>query len=106
MVKTLIHEFGHHLDPELRTAPRAARETVAEATAFVVAAHQRIDTGSYSFPYIAMWAGTRDGPALLKQVLGCVRAIAHRLIAGIVDMEDRLPPQTAGVLREGARLAA
>ena len=51
MFKTLIHELGHHLDPELRSAPQPERETVAEATAFVVAAHQGTDTGSYSF----MW---------------------------------------------------
>ena len=57
MLKTLIHELGHHLDPELRTAPQPERETVAEATAFVVAASPRHRTGSYSFPYIATWAG-------------------------------------------------
>ena len=56
MVKTLAHELAHHLDPELQAVSRAECETVAEATAFVVAAHQGIDTGSYSFPYIATWA--------------------------------------------------
>src|SRR5918998_922153 len=56
MLKTLVHELAHHLDPELRTAPQAERETVAEATAFVVAAHQGIDTAPYTFPYIATWA--------------------------------------------------
>src|ERR671932_2430293 len=49
MVKTLAHELAHHLDPELELAPAAERETVAEATAFIVSAHQGIDTGSYSF---------------------------------------------------------
>jgi hypothetical protein len=38
MLKTFIHELGHHLDPELELAPRGEAETVAEATAFVVAA--------------------------------------------------------------------
>ncbi len=60
MLKTLIHELAHHLDPELELAPAGERETVAEATAFIVAAHQGIDTGSYSFPYIATWAGQQD----------------------------------------------
>src|ERR671933_637216 len=62
MVKTLSHELAHHLDPELQAVSRAACETVAEATAFVVAAHHNIDTGSYSFPYIATWAILPAGP--------------------------------------------
>src|ERR671932_1023453 len=84
MVKTLCHELAHHLAPELQAASRAECETVAEATAFVVAAHAGIDTGSYSFPYIATWASRQDGPLLLKQVMGRVQVIAHRVIAGIL----------------------
>src|ERR687886_588071 len=89
MVKTLAHELAHHLDPELQTVSRAECETVAEATAFVVAAHADIDTGSYSFPYIATWASRQDGPALLKHVMGRVQAIAHRVIAGITPEDQR-----------------
>ncbi len=88
MVKTLIHELGHHLDPELELAPRGEAETVAEATAFIIAAHQGIDTGGYTFPYIAAWAGTQDGPALLKEVMGRVQAIAHRLLETLKCDED------------------
>src|ERR671927_687871 len=88
MVKTLSHELAHHLDPELQAAPRAECETVGEATALVVAAHHHIDTGSYSFPYIATWASRHDGPALLKQVMGRVQAIAHQLIAGITPADQ------------------
>ncbi len=80
MLKTLIHELGHHLDPDLRSAPQPERETVAEATAFVVAASQGIETGSYSFPYIATWAGQDDGATLLKAVMARVQHIAHQLI--------------------------
>jgi hypothetical protein len=89
MVKTLAHELAHHLDQELQAAPRAECETVAEATAFVVAAHAGIDTGSYSFPYIATWASRHDGPALLKQIMGRVQAIAHRLIASSTPEDQR-----------------
>jgi antirestriction protein ArdC len=88
MVKTLAHELAHHLDPALQAAPRAECETVAEATAFVVAAHHHIDTGSYSFPYIATWAGTQDGSALLKQVMSRVQRIAHRLLEALERDED------------------
>ena len=98
MVKTLTHEVAHYLDPELELAPRGEAETVAEATAFIIAAHQGIDTGSYSFPYIAAWAGTQDGPALLKQVMGRVQAIAHRLLEALERDEEteggNEPPST------------
>ena len=62
---------------------------MAEATAFVVAAHAAIDTGSYSFPYIATWASRHDGPALLKQVMSRVQVIAHRVIAGMTSEDQR-----------------
>ena len=80
MLKTLCHELAHHLDPELRTAPQPERETVTEATAFIVAAHQGVDTGRYSFPYIATWAAQNDGATLLKAVMARVQRIAHQLI--------------------------
>lgn len=80
MLKTLIHELGHHLDPELAQAERDEKETVAEATAFMVAAHFDIDTSSYSFPYIAHWAGKQDGTAILKRVMDRTQKIAKRLI--------------------------
>ncbi len=54
---------------------------MAEATAFVVAAHVGIDTGSYSFPYIAVWAGQQEGSSLIKQVMSRVQGIAHQVIA-------------------------
>src|SRR3712207_3385751 len=94
MVKTLIHEMGHHLDPELELAPVEERETVAEAAAFIVAAQQGIATSSYSFPYIAAWAGTENGTALIRQVMERVQRIAHRLIEGIT-------PATEGATRSG-----
>jgi antirestriction protein ArdC len=102
MLKTLVHELAHHLDPELRHAPRAECETVAEATAFVVAAHQGIDTGTYSFPYVAVWASRQDQPAILKQVMGRVQGIAHQLLDHLEGTDDdstaggdEPPPATA-----------
>ena len=72
MMKPLVHELGHHLDPALMQTLREEQETVAEATAFVVAAHEGLDTSSCSFPYIAFWSGRDNGPALVKQVIGRV----------------------------------
>ena len=107
MLKTLIHELAHYCDPELLQASKSERETVAEATAFVVAAHQGLDTGTYSFPYIAGWAGQQDGPTLIKKVMGRVQAIAHQIIEGIeVDESDPKPPAATQTLPgEDMRLA-
>lgn len=88
MCATLIHELAHHLDPAAYTAPRETAETVAEAAAFVVAAAVGIDTSSYSFPYIAGWAGRKDGAALITQVFGRVQPIAHRLITALESESD------------------
>jgi antirestriction protein ArdC len=80
MLDTLIHELGHYLDPELAQATAAERETVAEATAFIVAAHFGIDTSAKSFPYIADWAGKEDGTKILKRVMERTQKIAKRLL--------------------------
>ncbi|HEY0739296.1 MAG TPA: ArdC-like ssDNA-binding domain-containing protein [Herpetosiphonaceae bacterium] len=80
MLDTLIHELGHYLDPTVLETTADVRETIAEATAFIVAAHFGIDTSAKSFPYIADWAGKQDGTAILKRVLDRIQKIAKRLI--------------------------
>jgi DNA primase catalytic core len=66
-VKTLAHEYGHVLlhDPALfpngRTAGcRGVAEVEAESVAYLVAACHGLDTGDYSFAYVAHWAEGRD----------------------------------------------
>jgi antirestriction protein ArdC len=55
-VKTLAHEITHallhHGQPDHRLA-----ELEAESTAYVVCRHLGLDTSSYSFGYVATWAG-------------------------------------------------
>ena len=55
-VKTLAHEIAHALLHE-RMGDRALAELEAESTAFVVCRHIGLDTGGYSFGYVAAWAG-------------------------------------------------
>ena len=54
--KTLAHELAHAL---LHDGPvdRARAELEAESTAFVVCRTLGLDTGDYSFGYVACWAG-------------------------------------------------
>lgn len=96
MLDTLIHELGHYLDPDLAQATAEERETVAEATAFIVAAHFAIDTSAKSFPYIADWAGKQDGTEILKRVMQRTQAIARRLIdAAEQGLRGELDPAPA-----------
>jgi DNA primase len=68
-VKTLAHELGHvHLhvpDPaHPLTGTMACRgliEVEAESVAYLIAASHGLDTGSYTFPYVAGWASDVPG---------------------------------------------
>ena len=55
-VKTLAHELAHALLH--RAAPdRRLAELEAESTAYVVCHHLGLDSASYTFGYVAIWAG-------------------------------------------------
>jgi antirestriction protein ArdC len=88
MLKTLIHELGHALDEQLPSAGAEERETVAEATAYMVAAACGIDTGTYSFPYIATWTAQEGGPQTIRRVMERTQRIAGRLIEAIEAHEQ------------------
>jgi antirestriction protein ArdC len=103
MLDTLIHELGHYLDPALKETAADERETVAEATAFLVAAHFDIDTSAKSFPYIADWAGKKDGTEILRRVMQRTQQIAKRLIDAAEEIMsgelETAPAQIAAPVR-------
>ena len=94
--KTLCHELGHALLHRDSNQPRQEEEAEAEGTAFVVAAWAGLDTSSYSFAYVADWAGKEDGPALVRRVGSTVQRTAQRIIAALD------PAAGAGPTRESA----
>jgi antirestriction protein ArdC len=57
--KTLVHEVAHHL-LHSREDERHTAELEAETTAFLVCDALGVDTGSYSFAYLAHWQKTLD----------------------------------------------
>jgi hypothetical protein len=69
MVKTLAHKLGHHFDQGREFSSRDERETVVEAVAFVVNSFYGLDTTSYTFPYVAGWAGKKEGAEIIKAVM-------------------------------------
>ena len=58
MVKTLVHEIAHALlhDEQAAIGDRRGCELEAESVAYIVTQAIGIDSGSYSFGYIASWA--------------------------------------------------
>jgi len=82
--KTLLHEAAHvflHGEPPGSTLPRALKEVEAESVAFVVAAAHGMDTGSYSFPYVAAWAGPDGAKAVASSQARVARAATALLAA-------------------------
>ena len=88
-VKTAIHELAHSRmhDFDGATPPedlpdRVTREVQAESVAFVAASHYGLDTGGYSFGYIAGWASGRELDEL-KASIDAIRETAHGIIEDI-----------------------
>lgn len=83
-VKTLCHELAHvtlheQLATELRGGCRGRAEVEAESVAYLVCATAGLDSGSYSFPYVARWADDLTVvTATATRVTSCASQIAKR----------------------------
>ena len=80
-VKTLAHEIAHALLHETFES-RALAELEAESVAYVVSQSIGIDSGDYSFGYVATWAGGGE-----------------QAIAGIKASGERIQKTAATILR-------
>lgn len=81
-IKTMTHEVAHSLlwqTDENDKNSRSEKEIEAEATAYVVCSYLGIDTSSYSFEYIASWAGDKDFKAL-KKLLTNIQQTSQKII--------------------------
>lgn len=91
-IKTAIHEMTHQklhsIDPIAKTDPaepkltRNHKEVEAESVAFTVCQHYGIDTGDYSFAYVASWSHGKETPEL-KASLDKIRKTASEMITEI-----------------------
>jgi hypothetical protein len=80
-LKTLIHEYAHHLlhskGAKFEEEESRIREAQAEAVAYVVMNHFGYETGEYSFGYIAGWS---QDISIMKQI-GCdIVTCSHEVI--------------------------
>lgn len=88
---TLCHEAVHHLLHEKGSAEvtRATREIEAEGASYAVFSYFGLDTGEFSFAYVANFAAETD---VLKAALSRIRAVAHRIIEAV----EALPARESG----------
>ncbi len=83
-VKTLVHEAAHFAADHCGGVAYADAETVAESAAYVVLAHFALDTGGYSFGYVANWAREM---AVFHRNVAAIGAVARTLISAITGEE-------------------
>jgi len=92
-VKTLVHELGHALlHAEGPVASREVAEVEVESVAYVVCDSIGLDSGDYSFPYVARWA--HGDCEMLKFIARRVAECAASILA-ILETHDE-----AGELRD------
>jgi len=84
--KTMIHEAAHHVADHRGYIPREDAETVAESCAFVVMHHFGLDSGEYSFAYVAGWAENKD---VLKRNLSAIQRTSRILIDQVEQRIER-----------------
>lgn len=89
-VKTLAHELAHailHGEADCTSPARSAAELEAESVAFVVCNDFGLDSSSYSFGYIATWAGgggeaDKAISASAQRINSAARSILEQLEGG------------------------
>jgi len=79
-LKTLLHEVAHYYSEGVFRIPRADAETIAESVAFTIGAHFGFDTGTRSFPYVALWAKDKK---TLEANLAAIRKVSGKIIDGL-----------------------
>jgi antirestriction protein ArdC len=89
-VKTLAHELAHAVLHH-QWCDRRLAELEAESTAYVVCRSLGLETGSYSFGYVATWAGGGE-PAIagIKASCGRIQQAAASILTRVVP--PRLTP--------------
>lgn len=90
-IKTLCHELCHsrlHKREAMgsRRVAKAVIETEAEAVAYVVTKHFGIDTGDYSFDYLAGWSTGAD----LKELASSLSLIQNEASQIISELTEKL----------------
>ncbi len=98
-VKTLAHELAHGF-LHAQVVSRAEAELEAESVAFVVCHALGIDSGCYSFGYLATWAGGGDSAVVaLRAAAGRIERAARAILDALAGLDG---PAGLGGLAGGA----
>jgi antirestriction protein ArdC len=93
-VKTLAHEIAHALLHE-GNHDRPLAELEAESTAYVVCQRLGVDSGAYSFGYVAVWAGGGEQAiAGIKASCGRIQRASARILQ-VFGADDESAPRAA-----------
>jgi DNA primase len=91
--KTLAHEWAHidlHSPGQPGSArPRPVKEVEAETVAWLLANHAGLDSGDYSFPYLAHWSG--GDLQLVAATAQRTMATARRLASEAMERQSKTP---------------
>jgi len=92
--KTLVHEISHALLHGTDHHNRPEMEVEAESTAYVVSSVLGLETGGYSFPYVASWANEKNAQAMVLQsgqrIVKATNKILDALFGAFETEEDGL----------------
>jgi hypothetical protein len=85
-LKTLIHEVAHYYTEGVFRIPRQDAETIAESVAFTIGAHFGFDTGTRSFPYVAIWSKDKK---VLEANLASIRKVSAKIFDGLEETANK-----------------
>ena len=85
-LKTLLHEVAHYYSEGVFQIPRRDAETIAESVAFTIGAHFGFDTGTRSFPYVALWS---EDKKVLEANLAAIRKVSAKIIDGLEQTANK-----------------
>jgi hypothetical protein len=86
-LKTLLHEVAHYYSEGLFQIARADSETIAESVAFTTGAHFGFDTGTRSFPYVALWSQDKK---VLETNLAAIREVSSKIIDALEQTANKM----------------
>ncbi len=86
-LKTLLHEVAHYFSEGVFRIPRSDAETIAESVAFTIGAHFGFDTGTRSFPYVALWSQDKK---TLEANLAAIRKVSAKIIDSLETPANKL----------------
>jgi hypothetical protein len=96
--KTLAHELAHSILHEggYAATPRELAELEAESVAFIVCGTEGLDSGDYSFGYVAGWGGGGEQAiTTIKDVGQRIHDAANAILSDLGDTEANTATQAA-----------